>query len=88
MDVKNIIRGHINELLNENEDLSEKRLKICVECPIYSPRYGGLCNNNLWIDPETETVSIYERDGYVQGCGCRLKAKTTLPNAKCIINKW
>lgn len=88
MEVGNIVKGHINEMLGLNKDLSEERLSICKECPIYSPKFGGVCNNSLWINPENENVSVFEKDGYVRGCGCRLKAKTALPDAKCIINKW
>ena len=40
------------------------------------------------IDPKTEKISFEPKQGYVAGCGCRLKAKTTLPNAHCVINKW
>lgn len=83
-----IVEGHANELLGLNSDISERRLEICKACPIYSTEFGGTCNRKLWLDPETNRVSTKERDGYVQGCGCRLPAKTTLPYAKCIAGKW
>lgn len=88
MEVGKIITGHLNELLGLNKDLSEERLKICKKCPIYSNKFGGLCNNKLYIDPKTNKISIYKKDGYVKGCGCRLQAKTTILNEKCIIGKW
>lgn len=86
--VANIVKGHVNELLNLNADISENRLKICKDCPIYSPNWGGICNEKLWLDPDTNAVSVRPKEGYVQGCGCRLLAKTTLPNAKCVAGKW
>jgi hypothetical protein len=86
--VANIVKGHVNELLNLNADISESRLKICKDCPIYSPNWGGICNEKLWLDPDTNDVSVRPKEGYVQGCGCRLLAKTTLPNAKCVAGKW
>ena len=49
---------------------------------------GGICNPHLYIHPDTEDVSVYEKPGYIKGCGCRLQAKTRLIDAKCIINKW
>jgi hypothetical protein len=86
--VANIVKGHVNELLGLNEDISEKRMKICRNCPIYISRLGGICNSNLFIDPITNDVSLRAKDGYVQGCGCRLSAKTTLPNEQCVAGKW
>lgn len=88
MEIGNIVNGHVNELLGLNKDISKERMKICLKCPLYSPKYGGLCNNKLYIDPNTNDISIQPKDGYVRGCGCRLKSKTTLLNAKCIIDKW
>ena len=88
MEIGQIINGHVNELLNLNDDISKKRLQICKSCPIYSSQFGGICNSKLWINPVTEDVSVSKYPGYVRGCGCRLKAKTRLPNASCIIDKW
>ena len=34
MGLIDIISGHVNEAINKNEDLSEKRLAICKECPL------------------------------------------------------
>lgn len=88
MEIGNIVNGHVNELLGLNKDISKERMKICQKCPLFSPKYGGFCNNKLYIDPNTDDVSITPKDGYVRGCGCRLQAKTSLLNAKCIIDKW
>lgn len=88
MELGNIVKGHANELLGRNKDLSEERLEICRECPIYSNEYGGLCNSKLYFDPNTNQVSSQKRFGYIKGCGCRLKAKTTLKDARCPANKW
>lgn len=88
MEVGNIVSGHINELLGLNKNLSEERMKICLKCPIFSQKLGGICNNKLWINPKTDDVSLIKKPGYVQGCGCRLQAKTTLNNEHCPVNKW
>lgn len=86
--VTQIVKGHINELVGLNEDLSVRRLMICKKCPLYSSELGGVCDRKLYLDPETDNVSLKPLDGYVRGCGCRLLAKTTLPEAKCIAGKW
>ena len=88
MGIKQIVSGHVNELFNINEDISEKRLRICYACPIYSPKFGGVCNSDLWLNPNTEDVSLYKQDGYFRGCGCRLGAKTRVQDAECPAGKW
>ena len=88
MEVKSIIHGHINEVFNINEDISKNRLKICYRCPLHSSKLGGICNNRLWLNPNTGDVSAIQKPGYINGCACRLQAKTRLPNAKCPVNKW
>ena len=88
MVVKNIIQGHINEVFNINEDISKNRLKICYRCPLYSNKLGGICNSRLWLNRNTGDVSVIMKPGYIKGCGCRLRSKTRLPNAKCPVDKW
>lgn len=88
MDIGNIIHGHVNEALNINEDLSKERLKICYECPLYSDKLGGLCNNKLWLNKKTGDVSLYQKDGYIRGCGCVLDRKVKNINSKCPAGKW
>lgn len=88
MGIQNIVRGHVNEILGLNNNSYEHRIAICLECPLYSPKLGGLCNNKLWLNPETGDVSTEEKEGFVQGCGCRLQAKTRDLQSHCIINKW
>jgi hypothetical protein len=64
MEVGQIIKGHVNEVLGLNKDISEQRLKVCYSCPLYSSKFGGMCNNKLWLNPNTGDVSIYPEDGY------------------------
>lgn len=83
-----IIKGYVNELLDNNKDISEKRMEICRSCPLFKDSFGGICNPNLFMNPETLEVSEYKRNGFKSGCGCRLKAKTTLKYAHCPLNRW
>lgn len=69
-------------------DLGESRMQVCYSCPIYSPKFGGLCNNRLWLNPNTGDVSTEQKEGYKRGCGCRLRAKTKLPHEMCPLGKW
>lgn len=87
--IKDILDGHTNEMLGLNKDIAKERLKICAKCPIMKKTVvGPVCNSKMWIDPKTGNTSTTKKDGYVNGCGCRLTAKTTLSYAECPINKW
>lgn len=88
MEIGNIVQGHLNEVLGLNKDISAGRLKICYQCPLYSPNLGGMCNNRLWLNVETGDVSTTSKQGYRRGCGCRLKAKTSLSHEVCPVGKW
>lgn len=88
MEVGKVVQGHINEVLGLNKDIKNIRLNICKKCPLYTPRFGGMCNNKLWYNANSGDVSIAYKDGYIRGCGCRLQAKTTLADEKCPAGKW
>lgn len=88
MEIGNIVKGHVNELLGLNKDISQERLKICKVCPLFLNSLGGLCNPKLYLNPNTGDVSTKYKDGYGKGCGCRLQAKTKLVNAHCPNDKW
>lgn len=88
MEIGNIVQGHINELLGLNKDISKSRLQICYACPLYSQKLGGICNSKLWLNLITGDISTTPKEGYKNGCSCRLKAKTKLPNATCPLGKW
>lgn len=88
MEIGNIVKGHLNEVLGLNKDIKEGRLRICYNCPLYLPKLGGICNSRLWLNAETGDVSLIEKEGYKNGCGCRILAKTSLLNAVCPLGKW
>lgn len=90
MGINNILNGHTNELFGLNKNISQARLTICRQCPLYKDNIllGEICNNKRWYNPNTKDESATKKDGYINGCGCRLKAKTTLANAVCPIRKW
>lgn len=84
-----IIKGHVNEIFNNNEELYQARISICEQCPLITyTNLGPICNNKLWINPKTNETSEEAKKGYVRGCSCRLNAKTRNKDNHCIINKW
>ena len=86
--VFDIIEGNINRALNRNQEIAQKRIRICYSCPLYSQNFGGQCNNKLWLDPITGDVSTEPKDGYKKGCGCLIKSKVAATNTKCPVGKW
>lgn len=63
------------------------RLSICKKCPICDTN-KWICNSKLYLNPETNDVSVKPKTGYIKGCGCLLQVKTKNPNAKCPTGKW
>lgn len=87
--ITDIIKGHWNELLQKEQQLSEKRLLICKVCPLYSTSVAGfICNKELTLNPTTNEISLDNKPGFYRGCNCRLEAKTRLPDAHCPAHKW
>lgn len=90
MGLSAILNGHTNRLLGLNTDMFTARIRICRGCPLYkkSVILGEICNSKLWYNPKTGDISEERKDGYVNGCGCVLAAKTRLANAVCPAKKW
>lgn len=89
MEIGQIVKGHANELLGLNKDLVSERMKICKKCPLFAIKFGQeVCNNKLYLNIKTGEISTKEKEGFKRGCGCRLRAKTTLAKAKCPFGKW
>lgn len=85
-----IVEGHIYEAINKENELYNKRMAICRECPLYTnrPGLGPVCDARKCFDKETETVELMPRKGRICGCGCRLSAKVRVARAKCVLDKW
>ena len=64
-----------------------ERTQICEMCPIYEAS-ANICNATLYLNPETNDVSIYPKEGYIKGCGCHLKWKIANKKSKCPVGKW
>ena len=63
------------------------RLRICEHCGIYDSD-RKLCNGDLYINPETNDVSISPKAGYIKGCSCYIPRKVLNAKAKCPAGKW
>ena len=89
MGLKAIIDGHVKEALGSNQSISESRMQICRECPLYKQStVGPVCNSRLWLNIDTNQVSNTKKPGFKNGCGCRLNAKTRLSYSHCPLKKW
>ena len=63
------------------------RLKICEHCGIYDSM-RKICNGSLYINPDTNDVSINKKEGYIKGCDCYIPRKVLNAQAKCPAGKW
>jgi hypothetical protein len=84
-----ILEGHIKEVFNSESKLSEERLAICKQCPLYKKTaVGFICDKYLYLNKETNETAFYPMEGFQNGCGCRLAAKSRLKDAHCPLAKW
>lgn len=65
----------------------QERINICKKCPICDLD-NWVCNGKLYLNPETNEVSISPKEGYIKGCGCAILYKTKNPNKHCPARKW
>lgn len=89
MNLKEILKGHIKEMTNDNQELFEKRMAVCKQCPLFKmSKAGPICNPTLYLNKSSNIA--YETDGpnRTKGCGCRLNAKARLDESVCPANKW
>ena len=74
MGITNIVNGHLNELLGNNEEIAKARIRICKKCPIMKDSFMGyVCSSKLWLNPKTGDISTERKDGYNAGVDLMLK---------------
>ena len=88
--IGNIVKGTLNNLVGNEEELFTERIKICRQCKLLKTDtfFGEMCNNKLYLNPVTDELSYVPQFGYYRGCGCILESKTRVPSERCPLNKW
>lgn len=88
--VKQIAEGWTNYAFGREKELSESRMKICKECPLYTVKkgIGAVCDSKKYYNPETRELSDLPKPGFIGGCSCKLEAKTRTLRASCPIKNW
>ena len=71
-----------------NKNIAEERTKICKRCPLYSSFLGGICNPKLYLNPDTNEISLVPKPGFIRGCNCAVFIKMRNLNNHCIAGKW
>jgi hypothetical protein len=57
INVGQVIKGHINEITKQEQELSEQRMQICRQCPLYTETMAGpICDSKKCLNAETNTV--------------------------------
>ena len=64
-----------------------EREQICRSCPIFKSS-NNTCNPKLWLNPDTNEVSISPKSGFIRGCGCAVMIKMRNFSNHCIAGKW
>lgn len=65
----------------------EEREKICKQCPILEPT-RRVCNPKLYLNPDTNEISLVPKPGFIRGCNCAVFIKMRNLNNHCIAGKW
>lgn len=86
--IEKFLDEDVSKKLGLDKDYIEIRQQICEKCPIFSSSHEGICNSNLWINPENDDIAFEARKGFVRGCGCMLKFKWSDSTAECVAGKW
>lgn len=88
--IGDIVEGHYNEFLNKENELYEKRIAICKNCPLYTVKegLGPVCDGKKCWNETEKAIESYPSSNNICGCNCRLNAKTRLASSKCVLNRW
>ena len=84
---KQIVEGWTNYALGKEQELSEARMKICRECPLYNKDTDRCDARKCWDTINNKLVSTPGK-GIICGCGCVMRAATKSINIKCVLSKW
>ena len=90
LNTKHIAKGWVNDFLNKEEELYQKRISICRKCILYSNggAFGPICDSKKCINPSTGEPTYAPSSTSICGCGCFLNKKTRVQEAKCVLGKW
>jgi hypothetical protein len=67
------------------EDFISIRQEICKACPLNK---NDICNSSLYLNKETNQISLVPKEGFKNGCGCYLPAKIKNEYSHCPLVKW
>lgn len=85
--IEDIVEGYTNYALGKEDELSSKRMEICIKCPLYNKDRDKCDSKKCW-DIKNQKLVDYPGKDIVCGCGCFCTKKTRVPSAKCVLNKW
>lgn len=71
------------------EDFAKERMAICEKCGLYKQTdMGPKCNNQKWLNPDTNETSLFSKPGWIKGCGCMLRYRCANKNNHCVAKRW
>ncbi len=88
--VGQIVEGWTKAMVNIDQEMSNKRVAICKNCPLYDPSsiLGAVCSSKKCYNPNTNELKQVPEQGFICGCGCVIDKASRVKNKKCVLNKW
>lgn len=84
-----MLNENVNRIMNQNEDLHQKRMQICKQCGLYKESaLGPMCNSKAYVKKYENDIKYHPEPGYVRGCGCLIDKKSRYPQSTCPAGKW
>lgn len=85
--VSQILQGWTNDMLGKEQELYDKRMPICKQCPLYNSK-NDRCDASKCLDVKQNKLVSGPGEGIICGCNCYCAKKVRVPNAKCVLKKW
>ena len=85
--IGDIVEGYTNYALGKEDDLYEKRIKICRQCPLYNKEKDKCDSKKCW-DKINKKLVDYPGKDIICGCGCIMSKAGRATSKKCVLGKW
>ena len=85
-----IAEGWAKDIVKAEQELHDKRMKICRECPLFDENglLGPTCSSKRCYNTKTNSVELYPSSDTICGCGCVMEKASRVKSKKCVLGKW
>lgn len=88
--VKQIAEGWTKDIVKAEQELHDKRMAICNECPLMTKDkfFGPRCDVGKCYNVKTGSIEHSRSKYSICGCNCWLDKATRVKSKKCVLGKW